>query len=111
MNLSFGAKECWRILERFPSGSCYPSHYYIAEAMRKSLSAVRRYLVELKERGYIGITPRYDIKPAKGPRPRGQYHPRGQTSNNYTILDQPDLIARARQIVQDWEARRKKQEG
>jgi hypothetical protein len=29
MDLSWGARECWRILEGFPEGKCYPSHYTI----------------------------------------------------------------------------------
>jgi hypothetical protein len=91
MDLSFGARECWRILEGFPTGRCYPSHYFIAETMRKSKSAVCRYLRELKERGYIDIDKRSDR--------------RGQTSNGYIILDQPDLIARANQIFQEWAAK------
>lgn len=108
MDLSFGAKECWRILDGFPSGSCYPSHYYIAETMRKSVSAVRRYLRELKEGGYIEITARLDgIRQG----PRGKSRPLGQTSNDYTILDQPDLIARARQLLQEWRAKQQRSNG
>jgi hypothetical protein len=30
MDLSFGARECWRIIEGFPKGRCYPTHYWIA---------------------------------------------------------------------------------
>ncbi len=79
--------------------------------MRKSVSAVRRYLQELKGHGYIEITLRIEDEPrwpadadkSAGPRP-----PRGQTSNMYTILDQEDLIARAQQIMQEWDAKRKK---
>ncbi|MEQ1949646.1 MAG: hypothetical protein ABL995_20815 [Bryobacteraceae bacterium] len=55
MDLSFGARECWRILDGFPPGKCYPSHWFIAEKLRKSQSAVRRYLRELKLSGYISI--------------------------------------------------------
>jgi DNA-binding IclR family transcriptional regulator len=104
MDLSLGARECWRMLEAFPPGKCYPSHYHIAEKLRKSESAARRYLAELKRLGYIEIVFRFDAS-------RSKRAPRGQTSNSYTLLDQPDLIARARQIVQDWAAKRKKQEG
>jgi hypothetical protein len=93
MDISFGARECWRILESLPMGNCHPSHWWIAETLRKSKSAVCRYLRELKERGYIDIDERSDR--------------RGQTSNDYIILDQPDLIARAKQIFQDWEAKQK----
>jgi len=91
MDLSFGARDCWRILAGFPEGRCYPSHYYIAETMRRSKSAVRRYLRELKKGGYIDVDERSDK--------------RGQTSNGYFILSQPDLIAR--HILQEWEAKQK----
>ncbi len=79
------------MLEGFPPGRCYPTHYFIAETMLRSPSAVRRYLRELKERGYIKIEERSDK--------------RGQISNDYIILDQPDLIARATQIFQEWAAK------
>jgi len=93
MDLSFGARECWRILEGFPTGKCYPTHWWIAENLNKSKSAVRRYLRELEQRGYIGIVERFNRL--------------GQRSNTYTVLDQPDLIARATQIFQDLEAKQK----
>ncbi len=93
MDLSLGARECWRILDGFPTGRCYPSHYFIAETMLRSASAVRRYLRELKERGYIDIGERFNR--------------RGQRSNTYTILDQTDLVARANQILQEWAAKQK----
>jgi predicted ArsR family transcriptional regulator len=67
--------------------------WWIAETLRKSKSAVRRYLRELKQRGYIDIDDQFDK--------------RGQTSNTYTILDQADLIACANQVFQDWEAKQK----
>jgi len=103
MDLSWGAKEAWRILEAFPANHCFPSHWYIAERLLKSRSAVRRYLRELEEKGYIATTPRHDeMKASKSSKHRT---PRGQTSNAYTILDQPDLIARARQILEDWHAK------
>jgi hypothetical protein len=91
MDLSLGARECWRILAGFPTGRCHPTHYFIAETMLRSPSAVRRYLRQLKERGYIEIDERSDR--------------RGQTSNDYIILDQPDLIARATKIFQEWAAK------
>jgi len=100
MDLSFGARECWRILEGYPPGQSYPSHWYIAEKLRKSRSAVRRYLRELDAGGYVRITAQFDEV-----RRPGRY--RGQTSNAYTILDQEDLIARATQIFQDHEAKHK----
>lgn len=93
MDVSLGARECWRILDSFPAGRCYPTHYYIAERMLKSPSAVRRYLQELKEAGYIRITRHFDY--------------RGQTSNRYTMLDQEDLIACAQQILQESQAKRR----
>jgi hypothetical protein len=111
MDLSFGAKECWRILAGFPEGSCFPSHYHIAETMGKSKSAVRRYLRELAGRNYIEITAVYDTEPRNGPRRRGQRRPRGQTSNTYTIRDQPDLIACATQIAQEWRAKQQTSKG
>ena len=98
MDLSFGARECWRLLEGFPRGSCFPSHFYIAETMRKSPSSVCRYLRELKNLGYIEIVANYDTGFA-GSRPRGQ------TSNRYAVLEQVDLVARARQIFEDWSAK------
>jgi hypothetical protein len=108
MDLSFGAKECWRILDGFPLGSSFPSHYFIAETLGKSRSAVRRYLRELKGRGYIQITPQFD-KPRKGSRSRGDHRPpRGQTSNAYRVLDQSDLIARAKLIFQEWQAKQQR---
>ena len=105
MHLSFAAKECWRILDGFPAGSCYPSHYFIAETMRRSDSAVRRYLRELEQHGYIRITAQFDSA-----RP-GQKKPLGQTSNSYAMLDQPDLIAWATQILQEWHAKHQKSNG
>ncbi len=109
MDLSFGARECWRILEAFPPGNCYPSHYYIAEKLGKSKSAVRRYLRELKLGGYIDIAVRYDDENRR--RRQSTKHPRGQTSNSYTVLDQQDLIARAQQLVQEWHAKQQKPQG
>jgi DNA-binding IclR family transcriptional regulator len=100
MDLSFGARECWRVLDGFPPGQCYPSHWYIAEKLRKSKSAVRRYLRELKERGYVRIEEQFDDLRRWSP-------DRGQTSNAYTVLDQADLIARAKQIFQEWEAKQR----
>jgi hypothetical protein len=111
MDLSWGARECWRILEAFPPGQCYPSHWYIAERLRRTRSAVRRYLRELNERGYIEISPRYDDDNTQARRPRANRPPRGQTSNDYVVLDQPDLIAAARQIVQDWKAKQHQSKG
>src|SRR5712664_3206185 len=105
MELSFGARECWRILDGFPEGKCYPSHFYIAETLRKSNSAVRRYLRELEQHGYVEITPRYETDVERS---RGKRRPRGQTSNRYTVLDQPDLIACARQILQEWHAKHRR---
>ena len=99
MDLSWGAKETWRILEAFPPDRCFPSHYYIAERLLKSRSAVRRYLRELEDKGYIAVSARYDeMKRSKTSKRRT---PKGQTSNDYTILDQSDLIACAKQILQD----------
>lgn len=109
MDLSLGARECWRNLYGFPAGKCYPSHCWIAFKMGKSVSAVRRYLRELEDGGYIRITQRIEDQPRwpanpdhefAGPRP-----PRGQRSNMYTILDQEDLIARAQHIMQEREAK------
>jgi response regulator of citrate/malate metabolism len=91
MELSFGAKEIWRIIESFES--CYSSHWWFAEKLRKSPSAVRRYLRELKQGGYIQIDKQFDR--------------RGQTSNRYTVLNQEDLMARANQIHNDWSAKQK----
>jgi hypothetical protein len=111
MDLSWGARECWRMLDAFPPGQCYPSHWYIAEKLRKSLSAVRRYLKELKKRDYIDISARYDDDVRRRRvRRSGPDRSRGQTSNSYTLLDQPDLIACARQIVQDWKAKRERKQ-
>src|SRR5436305_9574402 len=94
MDLSFGARECWRIIEGFPPGRCYPSHYFIAEILQKSVSAVRRYLRELKGCGYIASEARYNNDNKRPGALRNRRHkPRGQTSNNYVVLDQPDLIA------------------
>jgi hypothetical protein len=103
MDLSLGARECWRILEGFPPGSCFPSHYHIATTMRKSVSAVRRYLKKLEGSGYVEISERYDENERLN-----RHRPRGQTSNTYTILDQPDPIARAVQIVQEWRAKQQR---
>jgi hypothetical protein len=109
MDLSFGARECWRILEAFSPDSCFPSHWYIAETLRRSSSAVRRYLRELKQGRYIDIVARRDEGNIR--QPRSTRRPRGQTSNNYVLLDQPDLIAVARQIVQEWYAKQKRSNG
>jgi hypothetical protein len=103
MDLSWGARECWRILEAFPPGKCYPSHYYIAERLRKSKSAARRYLFELKRLGYVAIVEQFGAS-------RSKRAPRGQTSNSYSLLDQPDQIACAKQIVQEWHAKHQKRQ-
>jgi hypothetical protein len=106
MDVSLGARECWRLLYSFPVDRCYPSHFWIAEKMHKSVSAVRRYLAELKQNGYIEITVQYDDDINRpGDRRFRSRKPRGQTSNRYTVLDQPDLITVAQQIVQDWYAK------
>ena len=98
MDLSWGARACLRILEAYPRDKCYPSHWYIAEKLKKSRSAVRRYLRELEQCGYIKITQQYDDQIARWPN-------RGQTSNSYTVLSQPDLTACANQIFQEWKAK------
>lgn len=112
MHLSLGAKECWRVLDGFPRSSCFPSHYYIAMTMGKSVSAVRRYLKELEQCGFIKITAQFDdkIKRPNHGSPQ-QNRPRGQTSNSYTMLDQEDLVARATQIVEEWYAKQQKAPG
>ena|ERR1035441_3188873 len=86
MDISLGARECWRILEAFPSGSCFPSHYYMAETMHKSPSAVRRYLKELKNRGYIEIAAQYDgdnNRHASTSRTRSHKRPLGRSSRSF----------------------------
>jgi len=108
MDLTLGARETWRILHGY-TGKCYPTHWTIAERLRRSASAVCRYLRELTDKGYIMIEARYDDGTTRRP---GQLHrkPRGQTSNLYTILKQPDLTARAQQIVQEWHAKRQRKQ-
>jgi DNA-binding transcriptional MocR family regulator len=108
MDLSFGARECWRILDAFPEGHAYPSHYYLAEKLRMSRSAVRRYLRELKEAGFIQIRPRYDDENPQPRAVRKSDRPRGQTSNLYVVLNPADLVACAQQIIQDWTAKRQR---
>ena len=98
MDISFGARECWRVLDGFREDSCYPSHWYIAQMLGRSQSAVCRYLRELEQHGYIEICPRLDDTLDNG-------RPRGQTSNEYVILEQSDLMACARQIIEEWNAR------
>ena len=79
--------------------------------MNKSRSAVRRYLKELSQKRYIKIVPRYDSENTQWRGARSTTRPRGQTSNSYTLLDQPDLIAAAKQILQEWYAKQKRTSG
>ena len=105
MDISFGAKETWRILEGYNRDDCWPSHLHLALTLGKSPSAVRRYLRELKDKGYIEIHPRYDDGNThrRGHKRRA---PRGQTSNQYFIQEgQPDLMAMAKQIMQELHAK------
>lgn len=108
MHLSWGAREVGRILDAFREGQCFPSHWWVAERLHLSRSAVRRYLRKLKENGYIEITAQYERYDGTGPARRRGHTPRGQRSNSYTLFDQPDLIACARRILEEW---RVKQQG
>lgn len=98
VDLSWGARECWRLIADFPPGKCFVSHNWLALTLNKSKSAVQRYLRELRDGGYIKIQHRYDDS---------DWRSYGQKSNVYVVLDQPDLIAAATEIFQDYSAKHK----